>query len=74
MAMKATKKDFCVATIASASSHPAQLFRAIWFLNVLPQENQKDKELDISCEAFVHYFAEKILLLCHDLPVTFVAI
>lgn len=38
--------------------------------SVLPWENQKDRELDISCEAFAGYFTNKILLLYHDLPAT----
>lgn len=69
-AVKATKKEFYAMAIASVSSHPAQLFKIICSLTLLPQGHQNDRELNISGEAFASYFANKILSLSCNLPTT----
>lgn len=60
LAVKAVKKEFYTASIASASSCPAQLFRVIQSLTFLTERTQDVRNLAISCEA--SYLQIKI---CH---------
>ena len=68
MAMKAAKKSYFSASIASASSRPAQLFRIIRSLTTLEGQPNLNTNSTHSCEAFASFFAEKVLLLRRDLP------
>lgn len=70
MATEATRRNFCTASIVPASSCPVQLFRVSQSLTALPQGSQNNKEFDVSCEALVSYFADKIWSLCQDLSAT----
>uniref|UniRef100_A0A670I2H7 Reverse transcriptase domain-containing protein n=1 Tax=Podarcis muralis TaxID=64176 RepID=A0A670I2H7_PODMU len=68
MAVKAAKKAYFSASIASASSRPAQLFSIIRSLTSLEGQPNLNNNLTHSCEAFASFFAEKVLSLRHDLP------
>ncbi|XP_077179731.1 uncharacterized protein LOC143830542 [Paroedura picta] len=70
MAVKSVKHNFYSATIASADSRPAQLFKVVRSLTALIEGQQNSSQLDISCEAFASHFADKISTLRHDLPPT----
>lgn len=67
-AVKAAKRDFFAASIASSSSHLAQLFRVIRALSSLNRKDQKLSDLAISCGAFASFLKDEVLFLCHDLP------
>ncbi|XP_077182783.1 uncharacterized protein LOC143832365 [Paroedura picta] len=69
-AVKAAKRDFYAAEIASASSRPAQLFKVIRSLAALEEGRQTIRELELSCVALSSYFADKVLSLRRDLPAT----
>lgn len=51
VAVKVTKRDFFVASIATASSFPGQLFRITRLLSSLKRREQKVGDLALSCEA-----------------------
>lgn len=57
VAMKDAKKEFYTVTIASATSGPAQLFRAVESLTTVPRKKQKYEELDTRREPFESCFA-----------------
>ncbi|XP_077782882.1 uncharacterized protein LOC144327417 [Podarcis muralis] len=67
-AMKAAKKSYFAASIASATSRLAQLFRIIRSITSLGGQPNLSTNSTHSCEAFASFFAEKVLLLRHDLP------
>ena len=71
MAIRIAKIDFYATEIASASSRPAQLFKTIRSLTSLSSGKSQTNKLDISCEAFASFFAEKILRLRQDFSAEF---
>ena len=56
-------------SIASANSHPAQLFKIIRSLTTL-EPDHTNTTLALNCEDFVNYFATKIQALRQDFPQT----
>ena len=71
MAIRTAKKNFYAIAIASASSRPAQLFKTIRSLTSLSSGTSQINKLEISCEAFASFFAEKILRLRQDFSAEF---
>ena len=71
MAIRIAKKDFYAIAIASASSRPAQLFKTIRSLTSLSSGMSQNNKLEISCEAFASFFAEKILWLRQEFSAEF---
>lgn len=71
VAVKAAKCCYFSAGIASAVSHPAQLFRIIRLLNTPLVAPKVVENLATSCDTFVTCFSDKISLLYHNLDATF---
>lgn len=71
LAVKATKRGFHSAFIATANSHLAQFFRVFQSLNSLMESDHNVRNTIISWEALVSFFADKILSLCHNFLPTF---
>ena len=61
MAIRTTKNDFYAVSIASANSHPAQLFKTIGALTSLSKGWSQIQKLDISCEAFASFICGESL-------------
>ena len=68
-AIKTAKREYFVASIMSASSHPAQLFKIIRSLTTLESDHSNTTSA-LNCEDFGNYFENKILTLRQDLPPT----
>lgn len=66
MAVKITKRELQAAFIVSANLCPAQLFRIIRSLPLLPEDKQNGRELAIGFETSANYFTDKDLSLCQD--------
>lgn len=71
--VKAIKKEFFTATIASTGSHPVQQF-VIMSLSSLSDRTQNYRNLAFNCEASVSFLVEKILSLRSDLLVNIATI
>ena len=69
IAIKTVKREYFAASIVSASSHPAQLFKIIQSLTTLESDHSNTTSA-LNCEDFANYFENKILTLRQDLPPT----
>ena len=69
IAITTAKGEYFAASIASASSHPTQLFKIIHSLTTLESDHSNTTSA-LNCEDFANYFENKILTLCQDLPPT----
>ena len=67
MAVAAAKKRFFAAAIASAQSHPAELFPVVrGLVHALPKEQNTDHSTT-RCKEFAQHFADKVARIHSDL-------
>ncbi|XP_067320839.1 uncharacterized protein [Anolis sagrei] len=73
-AIKAAKKTFFAATIASAKNRPAELFRVVRGLLTPPISGGSPDNSAAHCEAFARFFADKVALIRSGLDATLDAV
>uniref|UniRef100_A0A803TMD6 Reverse transcriptase domain-containing protein n=1 Tax=Anolis carolinensis TaxID=28377 RepID=A0A803TMD6_ANOCA len=72
-ALRAARKTFTTARIASATNRPSELFRVVRELLHPPEGGGAPEDSATQCSEFAHHFADKVAQTRFDLDASFVA-
>uniref|UniRef100_A0A803SLJ1 Reverse transcriptase domain-containing protein n=1 Tax=Anolis carolinensis TaxID=28377 RepID=A0A803SLJ1_ANOCA len=74
VALRAARKAFTTARIASAANRPSELFRVVGELLRPPETQGLPDDLATRCSDFAHHFAGKVAQICHELDSSLIVV